>query len=151
MTDDLCRAGASPAPTLIYNFKFSINIIILQSPINMNALISYISNLKSIFILTVLIILTNLITVNAQQLEGSISLHGFADNREYAKSNRFSQTIFGTRFSPEIGLLLDSIHRIRVGFNALHEFGSPKFTAKIDPVIYYQYKKEKPFHVASGF
>jgi hypothetical protein len=95
------------------------------------------------FILTVTIILTNLISVDAQQLEGSISLHGFVDNREYAKSNRFSQTIFGTRFSPEIGLLADSVHRIRVGFNALHESGSSKFTVKIDPVIYYQYQKEK--------
>jgi hypothetical protein len=37
--------------------------------------------------------------------------------------------------------LLDSTHRIRVGFNALHEFGSPKFTDHIDPVAYYQYIK----------
>lgn len=126
------------------SYRF-INMTFPQSPIRCYRACPPIFNLQYInrYILTALIILTNLISVNAQQLEGNISLHGFADNREYAKSNRFSQTIFGTRFSPEIGLLLDSVHRIRVGFNALHEFGSPKFTAKIDPVIYYQYQKDK--------
>lgn len=78
----------------------------------------------------------------AQQLEGNLNLHSFMDNREYAHSNRFSQTIFGTRFSPEVGLLVDSVHRIRIGLNALHEFGSSKFTTKVDPVIYYQYEKK---------
>ena len=86
----------------------------------------------------------------AQTIEGNINLHSFADNREYANSNRFSQTIFGARFSPEIGLLIDSAHRIRVGFNAIHEFGSPKFTNEIDPVIYYQYQKKRwDFYIGS--
>lgn len=80
-------------------------------------------------------------TGSAQQIEGNVNLHTFADNREYMKSNRFSQTIFGARLSPELGLLVDSVHRIRIGFNAMHEFGSSKFTTKIDPVIYYQYQK----------
>lgn len=78
---------------------------------------------------------------NAQELEGSLNLHTFADNREYARSQRFSQTIFGLRFSPEIGLAFDSVHRVRVGFNALHEFGSSKFADKIDPVVYYEFNK----------
>src|SRR5688572_26906339 len=81
-------------------------------------------------------------TSMAQEIEGNINLHTFADNWEYMKSNRFSQTIFGARFSPEIGLLLDSVNRIRIGFNAIHEFGSSEFTSKVDPVIYYQYQKE---------
>ena len=80
--------------------------------------------------------------VEAQELEAAVNLHTFADNREYNKSERFSQTIFGLRFSPEIGLRLDSTHRIRLGFNALHEFGSTKFTDKIDPVAYYEYQKQ---------
>jgi hypothetical protein len=92
----------------------------------------YLSLLFAIFTLTSL----------AQQLEGNLNLHSFMDNREYAHSNRFSQTIFGTRFSPEVGLLIDSVHRIRIGLNALHEFGSSKFTTKVDPVIYYQYEKK---------
>jgi len=80
--------------------------------------------------------------VQAQELEGNLNLHTFADNREYAKSNRFSQTIFGLRFAPEIGLRLDTVHRLRIGLNALHEFGSSKFTNKIDPIAYYEFKQE---------
>jgi hypothetical protein len=81
----------------------------------------------------------------AQELEGNLRFFGFMDNREYMKSGRYSQTIFGSRISPEIGLRIDSIHRLRVGFNALYEFGSKraKFFDKIEPVIYYQYEKEK--------
>lgn len=93
-------------------------------------------------LLTVFLLFFIVGKTNAQKLEGSLSLHTFADNREYAKSGRFSQTIFGLRLSPEIGLLLDSVHRFRVGFNALHEFGSPKFTNHIDPVAYYEFDKQ---------
>ncbi|MES2828856.1 MAG: hypothetical protein V4687_11890 [Bacteroidota bacterium] len=78
----------------------------------------------------------------SQEVEGNLNLHTFADNREYGKSGRYPQTIFGIRFSPEVGLRIDSLHRIRVGFNALHEFGSSKFTDKIDPVVYYQFSQK---------
>ena len=96
--------------------------------------------MKTVYFAFLLFALTS--TGIAQELEGNINLHTFADNREYMKSNRFSQTIFGARFSPEVGLLVDSVHRIRVGFNAIHEFGSSEFTSKVDPVIYYQYQKD---------
>lgn len=79
----------------------------------------------------------------AQQLEASVNFHGFVDNREYSKSNRFSPTYFGARFSPELGLLIDSAHRFRIGANALKQFGAKDFIDKVDPVIYYQYQKEK--------
>lgn len=79
----------------------------------------------------------------AQRLEAAIDFHGFVDNREYAKTNRFSPTYLGARFSPQVGIVLDSVNRFRVGFNALKEFGSKYFTDKIDPVIYYEYKKQK--------
>lgn len=95
---------------------------------------------KFLFSIVLLYFIAN--CVQAQELEGNLNLHTFADNREYGNSNRFSQTIFGLRFSPEIGLLLDSTHRLRIGLNALHEFGSPKFTNKIDPVAYYEFKKQ---------
>ncbi len=80
-------------------------------------------------------------SAKAQELEGEINFHGFADNREYAKSNRYSQTIFGSRISPEIGVLIDSTHRLRIGINALQDFGDRDFFKHIDPVIYYQYQK----------
>lgn len=88
-------------------------------------------------------VLSNQNDVWAQQLETAFNFHGFVDNREYAKSNRVSQTIFGARFAPELGLLIDSVHRFRAGVNFLKEFGSKNFTDNIAPVIYYQYQKEK--------
>ena len=79
--------------------------------------------------------------LKAQKLEGSLDYFGFADNREYAASDRFSQTIFGNRLSPEIGIGLDSVNHFRLGFNALYEFGS-KGIGKVDPVIYYRNNKK---------
>lgn len=79
----------------------------------------------------------------SQVLEGELNFHGFADNREYAKSGRYSQTIFGARIAPEVGLLIDSTHRIRIGLNAVNEYGDTKFFKHIDPILYYQYRKNK--------
>ncbi|WP_051292942.1 hypothetical protein [Olivibacter sitiensis] len=78
----------------------------------------------------------------AQQLEWRMSAFGFADNREYSVSALPSKTIFGMRFSPELGILVDSTHRFRIGVNYLKEFGnSEKFATSLDPVIYYSYEK----------
>lgn len=77
--------------------------------------------------------------VHAQQIEGQIDFHGFADNREYSNSGRYPQTIFGTRVTPELGLLVDSIHRIRTGVSYLHEFGTKNIKNPVRPVAYYNY------------
>ncbi|TKC01051.1 hypothetical protein [Pedobacter cryophilus] len=109
-------------------------------------------SLKKIsFGIVTFLILTNT-AIKAQVVEGNLHLFGFMDNREYANSKRVSQTIFGNRISPEIGLKLDSFNRIRVGFNALYEFGSQKnnFFDKVDPVVYYQHEKNNfSFYIGS--
>src|SRR5690606_41824568 len=79
-------------------------------------------------------------TTRAQQLEWDLNFHGFADNREYAKSGRYPQTIFGARIAPEIGLSVDSIHRLRAGANYLHEFGA-KPVGELTPTVYYNYQQ----------
>lgn len=78
-----------------------------------------------------------------QELEWNVNLHGFSDNQEFSKAGFPSPTIFGARFSPEVGLRIDSTHRIRIGFNSLNEFGDKySFVRKVDPVIYYNYQKQ---------
>ncbi len=77
----------------------------------------------------------------AQFLEWNANLHGFADNREFIQSGNHSQTIFGVRFSPEVGLLIDSTHRVRTGVNLIQEFGARKSDKQFEPVIYYNYQK----------
>ncbi len=96
------------------------------------------STKKSIFL--ILFFSSFVLNIKAQQIEGSLDYFGFADNREYAASKRYSQTIFGNRFSPELGFSLDSINHFKIGFNALYEFGSKGIT-KINPVVYYQNTK----------
>jgi hypothetical protein len=77
-----------------------------------------------------------------QELDWNVNLHGFADNQEFSKAGLPSPTIFGMRFSPEVGLSIDSTNHIRIGFNSLNEFGDKhNFTRKVDPVIYYNYQK----------
>ena len=78
---------------------------------------------------------------HAQLFEWGIGFHGFVDNREYAESGRFSQTITGLRIAPRIGFLVDSTHRIQVGASLLSGFGTQSFIDQADPIIYYQYHK----------
>jgi hypothetical protein len=82
-------------------------------------------------------------TVKSQVLEGNLNYFGFMDNREYIRSGRNSQTIFGNRLATEAGIKLDSFNRFRVGFNALYEFGSQKntFADQIQATIYYEHQK----------
>lgn len=91
--------------------------------------------------LLILLFFTSFVSVRGQVLEWNSNFHSFADNREYAKSGRFSQTIFGARFSPEVGLQLNDAHRVRAGFNTLYEFGSRNFVSAMEPVLYYQYEE----------
>jgi len=76
----------------------------------------------------------------AQQIDWKVGFHGFADNREFANSKRPSQTIFAARLSPEVGLLIDSIHRIAGGFSYLQEFGSKSYNHSTRATLYYQYR-----------
>lgn len=97
--------------------------------------------MKRLLLLSVLLFGMHL--ANGQELEWNVNLHGFIDNQEFSKANFPSPTILGTRFSPEVGLRIDSTHRIRIGFNSLNEFGDKhNFVRKIDPVIYYNYQKK---------
>lgn len=79
----------------------------------------------------------------AQDFGWNVNFHGFADNREYAKSGRYSQSILGVRIAPEINLSLDSMHFLHAGANFLHEFGSKGTAAEqVIPTIYYNYKHD---------
>ena len=95
--------------------------------------------MKNIFLYVLSITCIQLLSIGkikAQQLEGNLNFHTFADNREYTQE---PQTIFGARFSPSAGILLDSLHRFRVGANVLYEFGAKEI--KVAPIAYYEYQK----------
>lgn len=69
------------------------------------------------------------------------SLDFFFDNREYGNCPvNWSQTLFGLRFAPEIGVRFEERHAIMAGINFLADFGAPKVLKADDYIAYYQYK-----------
>lgn len=83
------------------------------------------------------------VTAYAQDIGWQVRFHGFADNREYAHSGRYSQSILGVRIAPEIYFSLDSSHFLHAGINYLHEFGSQEgVSGSVLPTIYYNYKRK---------
>ncbi|MBK1441494.1 hypothetical protein JHJ32_15965 [Parapedobacter sp. ISTM3] len=95
-----------------------------------------------IFVTSLLLFVT-IAGSHAQDVGWNTYFHGFADNREYGKSDQYSQSILGVRIAPEIYLSLDSIHFLHGGVNFLHEFGSKGTVAKqLAPTIYYNYKQQ---------
>lgn len=81
-----------------------------------------------------------LISKAQRAFEWQVKAFGFADNREYLNANLHSQSILGMRFAPEVGLRVDSTHRLRFGVNFLQEFGAEPFGEKVNPIVYYNYE-----------
>ncbi|MFB2118944.1 hypothetical protein [Parapedobacter sp. 2B3] len=91
---------------------------------------------------TLFLALLAFVSALAQDIGWNVRFHGFADNREYAKSGGYSQTILGVRIAPEVRLILDSTHFLHGGINLLHEFGSTEANARqLLPTVYYNYKR----------
>jgi hypothetical protein len=86
----------------------------------------------------------------AQQLIWNAGLFSFFDNTEFGKSKvKVPQTMAGVMLIPEAGLTWDTIHKINVGVNLMHEFGSSKAIDKFYATAYYAYNK-KPFRFIMG-
>ncbi len=83
------------------------------------------------------------VAARAQDIGWNVHFHGFADNREYAHSDGYSQSILGVRIAPEIYFSLDSNHFLHAGINYLHEFGSRgSGVDRVSPTVYYNYKRQ---------
>ena len=91
--------------------------------------------------ISVAILLFCAFNLKAQTLEWQLGFFGFADNREYSASGRNSPTLIGLQLAPEVALAMDSIHKIHLGMNLLHEYGSNFKNSKINPTLFYNYKK----------
>ncbi|MGL5015331.1 MAG: hypothetical protein ACRC6V_13750 [Bacteroidales bacterium] len=68
--------------------------------------------------------------------------NAFFDNREFSSEFAQSQTIFGARIAPEIGVSFNGNNRLMVGINYLQEFGNKSFDTRPDYTIYYQYTND---------
>lgn len=95
---------------------------------------------RSILLLSLSLLLIG--NAHAQDIGWNVGFYGFADNREYAKSGRYSQSILGARIAPEIYFSVDSVHFLHGGINFIHEFGAKETPAnQVLPTIYYNYKQ----------
>ena len=102
---------------------------------------------RSIILLTVLYTSAS---VFSQEMLWKAGVHSFFDNKEFAGcSVEDSETMAGTHFVPQIGLGFAGKHRVYVGVDVMHEFGSDKAVDFYDPIAYYEYDG-KPFRFYMG-
>jgi hypothetical protein len=75
----------------------------------------------------------------AQKPLWNVDFYSFFDNREYNSEYNFSQTFFGTRLTPEVGLSVGKGQKIMVGTNLFFENGKKQFQEQPEVTAYYQY------------
>ena len=74
------------------------------------------------------------------QLVWGASFEFFFDNREYKNlTTNWSQSLFGARINPEIGVTWDGRHSLMMGVSLLANFGAKPFEVDNDIFGYYQY------------
>jgi len=76
----------------------------------------------------------------SQEKTWNVGLFSFFDNVEFGGSGvKVPQTMAGVMVSPEAGLRWDTVHRISIGMNLMHEFGSRTAIENFYPLAYYEF------------
>jgi hypothetical protein len=79
----------------------------------------------------------------SQEADWKLNILNFINNTEFGGSAvKIPQTMGGLIVSPEVGITWDSVHRVSIGVNLLHEYGSRNAVDKVFPIAYYQYHKD---------
>lgn len=89
-----------------------------------------------------------LFPAKAQQVAWSVDMTGFFDNREYGYSKAQSQTFFGTRLSPEIGIRMGR-SAVMAGVSWVQPIDGSTHGAKVHPTVYYNYESPR-FRMSLG-
>jgi len=77
-------------------------------------------------------------------------LHNFFDNNEFSGSAyQISQTMAGTHIVPQVGVSFLKNHKILVGTDLMHEWGSRKIIDFFDIIAYYHFDNQ-PFRFYAG-
>ncbi len=97
---------------------------------------------KRLHIVATLLLLATCLPVWAQRVAWSVDMIGFFDNREYDYDKVKSQTIFGTRLSPEIGIEI-SKSRVMAGISWVQPIDGSTRMAKVHPTVYYRYNSSR--------
>lgn len=88
-------------------------------------------------------VLLCVLPVHAQSFEWKADAKGFFDNGEYENiNNSLSKTMYGFRFSPQVGLAYQDFS-LFVGTHLQTSFGSPKYLDKVSFIGYFQYQNNR--------
>jgi len=105
---------------------------------------------KSYWILVPLIFITS--DAFCQEMNWRLDLFSFFDNTEFGRSAvTIPQTMAGVMVAPEAGLVWDSIHKVNVGVNLMHEYGSPNPIDKFYPTVYYEFNRHAQKFIMGAF
>src|ERR1035437_5997054 len=75
----------------------------------------------------------------SQEKNWRLDLFNFFDNTEFGQSAfKIPQTMAGVHVAPEAGVVWDTLNKLNIGMNLLHEFGSPNAIDKFYPTAYYE-------------
>jgi len=97
--------------------------------------------MKSFFCFILSLLIISNIAV-AQEKNWRVDLFSFFDNTEFGNSKvTIPQTMAGVMVAPEAGMLWDSIHKVNIGVNLMHEYGSPKAIDRFYPTAYYEFNR----------
>ena len=78
----------------------------------------------------------------SQEKDWRVDLFNFFDNTEFGRSAvKIPQTMAGVQIAPELGVVWDTLNKINIGVNLLHEYGSPNAIDKLYPTVYYESEK----------
>jgi hypothetical protein len=110
---------------------------------------SFVQNsLRHLQLFLLLVLLTS--SGYSQDVAFHAGLFSFFDNIEFGQSAvKIPQTMSGVQFAPEMAFGWDSVNRLNVGVNLMHEFGSRESIDKLYPTAFYEYNK-KPFRFIMG-
>lgn len=100
---------------------------------------------RKIHVLILFLLLAAPFAARSQEAVWNLGFDLFFDNREYdnLRPRNWSQSIFGARVSPEVGIRWDERHAIMVGGNFLVNFGDTPFREGNYAVAYYQYESPR--------
>ena len=85
----------------------------------------------------------------AQKFMWNLDFDSQFDNREYNSELTKSQTLFGVRLTPEVGIGWGKGNSIKAGGNFLFDFGAKAFERDPELILYYGYESPK-FNVYAG-
>ena len=88
----------------------------------------------------------------SQEKNWQLNLFNFFDNNEFGRSAlKIPQTMSGVMIAPEFGFVWDSVHKVNIGLNLMHEFGSSKAIDKFYPTAYYELCKGSVRFIMGAF